>query len=586
MFDRFRVGTLLFVGLAVALSGCGTSEVDSIVVTPASVSMAAGAQVQLTATGLYGHGTHPSTSEDVTDLVTWSTPASSVATVSSTGLVTAVGAGSIPITASMKGFTGVVSGSATITVTGTTGGGGGTGGDVTTLSIIPSSQSVASPGETGQFIAIGTTVAGATKNLTTSVAWTSSSQSVATICTAGSALPCTSATDGLATAVNQGTATMTAVATNADGTVATATAPFTVVGAAAEPITALTILPSSQGLSASGQTGQFIAIGTSGTTGLQQDLTNSASLTWSSSIPTIATVTSGLTTCTNPLTNQTTNKCNGIASGVSAGSSTITAQWTNPDNSVLTATATVNVSLTAAPEPLLSLIIIPSTISVGNLQDTGNFLAIGTYSTAPTVRDLTSSVTWLSSEPNVFPVNTNSTPPNPAAPGGVVTAYGNGSAVIIAEATDPTTGSIQTATATFSCPLVLPNPNGNPPTPGSCYPGSQASGLLVTLTVYNEGLNTANWLVTAPSATNTANVIHCGPGWAANGNTGGSVCTATYPLGTTVTLTAPAQTGVSFGGWSYNCTPTVAVNALGPNSCQVTLGDVGNSNVTVGAIFN
>ncbi len=131
-------------------------------------------------------------------------------------------------------------------------------------------------------------------------------------------------------------------------------------------------------------------------------------------------------------------------------------------------------------------------------------------------------------------------------------------------------GSIQTATATFGCPLVLPNP---PNVAGTCYPGSEASSLLSTITVYNEGLNTTNWLVTAPSATDgTApagnppanppatviqDVIHCGPGWAANGGSGGSVCVSTYPSSpaVSVVLTAPTQAGVNFGGWSSSCTP-------------------------------
>jgi hypothetical protein len=73
-------------------------------------------------------------------------------------------------------------------------------------------------------------------------------------------------------------------------------------------------------------------------------------------------------------------------------------------------------------------------------------------------------------------------------------------------------------------------------------------------------------------------VIHCGPG----SKTGGSVCEATYPVGTTVTVTAPAESGVNFGGWSSNCTPILAVNAAGPNSCSVVL----TTNDTVGAIFN
>jgi len=169
------------------------------------------------------------------------------------------------------------------------------------------------------------------------------------------------------------------------------------------------------------------------------------------------------------------------------------------------------------------------------------------------------------------------------AAAGVVTAYGSGGATIIAEAT-ANDGSIQTATAQFNCPLVLPNPNGNPPTPGSCYPGSQAPALKATITVYNEGLNTTNWEITAPSATGTPDVIHCGPGWTLNGGTGGSVCAAPYPIGTTLTLTAPS-TGAAFGGWSDNCTATAPVTAAGPNSCTVTISP-SNPNVTVGAIFN
>jgi hypothetical protein len=314
-------------------------------------------------------------------------------------------------------------------------------------------------------------------------------------------------------------------------------------------------MPGSQALSASGQTSQFIALGTSGSTGLQQDVTNSTQLKWSSSSPSIVSV-----------------NASGLATGLSAGSSTITAVLTNSDGSVVSGTATAAVSITAAPEPLLSLTITPNSITVGNLQDTAQFLAIGTFSTPPYVRDLTNSptLTWISSIPSVFPVNTN-TSGNAGSTAGIVTAYGSGSGTIIAEAKS-SDGTIQTATATFNCPLVLPNP---PTTPGSCYPGSQAPALLATVTVYNEGLNTTNWLVTAPSATGTPNVLHCGP----SSTSGGSVCVATYPVGTTVTLTA---TGGSFGGWSYNCVNTAPVTAAGPNSCTVTL----TTNDTVGVIFN
>jgi hypothetical protein len=428
------------------------------------------------------------------------------------------------------------------------------GSDVVSLSVIPGTQSVSSPKQTSQFIATGTTAAGTTENLTGQVSWSSSSTTVATI-SAG----------GLATGVGQGTTTITAIFTNPDKTVATGTATFTVSGGTNEQFTAVAVLPGSQSLSASGQTSQFIALGTVGTTGLQEEVTTSPQIKWWSNVPTIASVSS-----------------TGLAAGLSAGSTTITAELTNQDGSVLSASATVTVTLTPAPEPLLSLTIIPNSITVLDLQDTGQFLAIGTYATAPTVRDLTNSVVWLSSAPNVFPVSTNSTGTTGSqgqSNAGVASAWGSGGATIIAEATDPATGSIQTATAQFSCPLSLPDPTGHPPTPGSCW-GPVGQALVSTLTVYNEGLNTTDWEVTAPSAppSSTPYVLHCGPGWTLGGGIGGSVCTASYPASAQIKLTAK---GSNFGGWSYNCQNQVT-NADGTYSCIVTM--TGDDTVT--AIFN
>jgi hypothetical protein len=406
-------------------------------------------------------------------------------------------------------------------------------------------------------------------NLSNQVAWSSSSTQIATI----------GATTGLATGVAKGSTTITAIYTNsAGGTVVTGSATFTVVGGTTQQFTAVTILPSSQTLSTLGQTAQFIALATSGTTGLQQDVTSSPQLKWSSSVPSAGSISAG-----------------GLAKDLGAGNSTITAVLTNSDGSVISNTATLATTLTAAPQDLLSLTIIPSSIGLQNLQGSGQFLAIGTFSTPPYIRDVTNSAQWITTAPNVFPVTTNnSVPPIVGTQnGGVATAYGTGSATIVAEmiGSDKT---VQTATATISCPLVLPDPTAHPPVPGSCFPGSQAPALLQTLTVYNEGLNTTNWLVTAPSATGTANVLHCGPGWVPPLGTTGSVCTATYPLNTQVILTAPTQVGVKFGGWSYNCTPSnangvplnpVVLSEAGPNYCTVNFTS-SNTDITVGAIFN
>ena len=80
-------------------------------------------------------------------------------------------------------------------------------------------------------------------------------------------------------------------------------------------------------------------------------------------------------------------------------------------------------------------------------------------------------------------------------------------------------------------------------------PHDRKPPIFETLTVFDAnlngpGLNQTNWLITALSATSApadqVEVIHCGPG----SPSGGSVCEASYPNGTQVVLTAPAEAGV------------------------------------------
>jgi Bacterial Ig-like domain (group 2) len=353
---------------------------------------------------------------------------------------------------------------------------------------------------------------------------------------------------------------------------------LSIVGCSApQGLDSVQVTPATQSLTA-GQTAQLKAMGTFGnaTHPSTQDITGT--VTWNSTTPAVATVNSS-----------------GVVTAVGAGTTTITASAT-AYNGPISSSAGITVAATSGGTnggsggSILSLTIIPSGIDFGSLGDSGQFLAIGTFSAAPTVRDLTNSVKWLTSEPNKFPVtNYSSTVTGTGTQnGGVVSAYeasvGPNGATITAEATD-SNGSIATATASVGCPYVLPNP---PTTPGSCY--QPVTQLLTTLTVYNEGLNPntpelgGNWLVTASSATGTPAVINCGPG----AGTGKSVCTATYPLftngvPTTVTLTAPTRTGVKFGGWSSNCVNIGTITADGPNSCTINLS---TSDATVGAIFN
>ena len=100
-----------------------TEDVYSLTVTPASSSLAIGGTQQLTATlkGLSG-------AVLTGRIVTWSSSSASVATVSTSGLVTAIGAGNATITATSEGK----SGTAQVTVTSAGGGGGGGGTTCTT----------------------------------------------------------------------------------------------------------------------------------------------------------------------------------------------------------------------------------------------------------------------------------------------------------------------------------------------------------------------------------------------------------------------------------------------------------------------
>ena len=210
MHDRFSPRALLLIALVLPIAGCTNSLVDSLAVTPTSPSLSVGQTVQLTATGTTGHGSnHPSTTADVTDSATWTSSSPAVASISSTGLATALTAGTTTITATINGYTGTITASATVTVGALSGTGGATG-TVSSLAILPSSQSVAIPSETTQFLAIGTTSTGATVNLTSQVAWSTSSTQIATI----------GGSTGLATALTEGTVTVIALYTSGGSTIA------------------------------------------------------------------------------------------------------------------------------------------------------------------------------------------------------------------------------------------------------------------------------------------------------------------------------------------------------------------------------
>jgi len=104
---RFVAAVLLAGGLSACSSSSTGPSVASVTVTPSTYTLtAAGATVQFSASAVDGTG------KSVTGTVTWSSSNDSVATVSASGMATAVADGSVQVTATVGGVTG----SATLTV--------------------------------------------------------------------------------------------------------------------------------------------------------------------------------------------------------------------------------------------------------------------------------------------------------------------------------------------------------------------------------------------------------------------------------------------------------------------------------------
>jgi hypothetical protein len=142
----------------------------------------------------------------------------------------------------------------------------------------------------------------------------------------------------------------------------------------------IAVTPTNQSL-ALGQTQQFIAIGTF-TDSTTQDLTSS--VTWISSDTGIATISN-------------TSGSKGLATSLAEGTTTVTAGFSG-----ITSHAA---SLTVTSAKLVSITVSPASanISIG-FSTTQQFTATGTYTDGNTL-DLTTSVTWNSSDPDVATIS-------------------------------------------------------------------------------------------------------------------------------------------------------------------------------------
>lgn len=326
------LGLLSLVGCSSGNSGGSSAPVlQSIAVTPATPTLAVGVTQQFKATGTYSSGP----TKDLTSSATWTSSTPANASISTGGLATGVHFGMTTITAASSG----ISGTTTVTIPA----------PLTSIAVNPPSISIA-PTTATSFTATGTYADGNTQNITSSVTWTSSVPTHASI---SDTVP----TKGTALGLAAGPTTITATLGSISGTATLTVTNATLVSIAVTPANSSIPL---------GVLQQFTATGTFSDT-TTQDITNT--VTWASSANGIASIT-----------------VSGLANGVSLGTATISA----------TSTVSGSTSLTVNAANLASLSITPAPPSVA--QGTSiKLVATGTFNDGGT-RNLTTLVTWSSSD--------------------------------------------------------------------------------------------------------------------------------------------------------------------------------------------
>jgi len=308
------ISALLF---AVALASCSNvssnknqspapaATLNTLQVTPASVSLATHASQQFHATGLFSDGS----TQDLTSSVTWFSSDSGVATISTGGMATAVTTGVTNVTAK----SGTMQASATLAVNNAS-----VGLSSITLSPLVSTLAVHT---TQQLTATGAYADGSSRDLTSNVTWSSSSTAAATV-----------DVNGLVTGVAAGTTSITATL---NGITQSMTLTIT-----APTITSISVTP--EGFTVPiGISQQFVATAVY-SDGSSQDLVSG--VTWTSSLLSAATI-----------------DANGSATTLAAGTTTITA-------TVGSLTDSTTLTVVPAHLTSISVLPATATMAVGTLQ--------------------------------------------------------------------------------------------------------------------------------------------------------------------------------------------------------------------------
>ncbi|HEX3104258.1 MAG TPA: Ig-like domain-containing protein [Terriglobales bacterium] len=326
------------------------ASIQTITVTPVNQTIPIGWHQQFTATGKFSD----SSTQDITTSVTWASDNKPVADFgtqgSSIGVIEGITAGTAHATASFSSVTG----STSLTVSSAT---------LSSISVSASKpNSILAPGAALPFNAKGVWTDKSTQNVNVYATWSSSDTNVATV-----------GISGVVTGQSAGNATITAKI----GTISSS-ASVIVEGSS---LVSIKITPQSLKLPATIET-QLTAMGTF-SDGQQLDLTSA--VTWTSSTPSVATVSNSADTA-------------GIATGVAQGSTTVSAAFAG-------VSATTPLVITVTNATLTSIQVTPSApnIPLGSSQ---LFAAQGTF-TDSSVVNITVEVAWSSSDVSVATIKAN-----------------------------------------------------------------------------------------------------------------------------------------------------------------------------------
>jgi hypothetical protein len=220
---------------------------------------------------------------------------------------------------------------------------------------------------------------------------------------------------------------------------------------------------------------------------------------------------------------------------------------------VIVAGSLLNISSCGDPQELVSIAIQPTveTFGASNIpvsDDAGaqvQLRALGTYVHPPVTKDITDQVTWASNTPQMVTVNST----------GLITVTGGpcGGTLISATVQTNADGSGLSASGAVVTGYMTTNV--------VCFTGTGGGGggePLLTLSFAGSGTGT---VVSSPAGLNCAST---------NGT-----CSASFPSGTSVTLTATPVGSSAFGGWTDGCVGS-------SSSCTFVLQD----DTAVSATFN